>query len=38
MLLDRLSAETKRSITLHKEIIEEQPFNELAWFNLRLPG
>lgn len=24
----------EESITLHKEIIEEQPFNELAWFNL----
>ncbi len=24
----------EESIILHKEIIEEQPFNELAWFNL----
>ncbi|MFN0081679.1 MAG: tetratricopeptide repeat protein [Ferruginibacter sp.] len=24
----------EESITLHKQIIEEQPFNELAWFNL----
>jgi tetratricopeptide (TPR) repeat protein len=24
----------EESITLHKEIIEEQPYNELAWFNL----
>ncbi len=24
----------EESIVLHKEIIEEQPFNELAWFNL----
>ncbi len=25
---------SEESITLHKEIIEEQPYNELAWFNL----
>ena len=24
----------EESITLHKQILEEQPFNELAWFNL----